>query len=81
MHIFHPLNPTTVDKYGPECTDGVKTFLHRKRETETERETFDETHVSRHETSQDINTPFTRYNRFDNRLYRVNKHPTGCHTV
>ena len=20
------------------------------------------------------------YNRFDNRLYRVNKHPTGCHT-
>ena len=34
------------------------------------------------------NTPFTRYNRlsnrlynrFDNRLYRVNKHPTGCHT-
>jgi len=32
------------------------------------------------------NTPFTRYNRlsirlynwFDNRLYRVNKHPTGC---
>jgi len=27
-------------------------------------------------------TPFTRYNwlsdRFDNRLYRVNKHPTGC---
>jgi len=30
------------------------------------------------------NTPFTRYsrlsNRFDNRLYRVNKHPTGCQT-
>ena len=33
-------------------------------------------------------TPFTRYNRlsnrlynwFDNRLYRVNKHPTGCQT-
>jgi len=32
------------------------------------------------------NTPFTRYNRlsnrlfnrFDNGLYRVNKHPTGC---
>ena len=32
--------------------------------------------------------PFTRYNRlsnrlynqFDNRLYRVNKHPTGCQT-
>jgi len=20
------------------------------------------------------------YNRFDNRLYRVNKHPTGCQT-
>ena len=35
------------------------------------------------------NTPFTRYrrlsnrlyNRFDNRLYRVNKHPTGCQTL
>ena len=36
-----------------------------------------------------FNTPFTRYNRlsnrrlynrFDNRLYRVNKHPTGCQT-
>ena len=34
------------------------------------------------------NTPFTRYNRlstqlysrFDNRLYRVNKHQTGCQT-
>jgi len=30
-------------------------------------------------------TPFTRYNRlynrFDNRLYRVNKHPTGCQPV
>jgi len=34
-------------------------------------------------------TPFTRYNwlskrlynRFDNRLYRVNKHPTGCQMV
>jgi len=26
-------------------------------------------------------TPFTRYNRFDNRLYRVNKHPTGCQRV
>ena len=34
------------------------------------------------------NTPFTRYNRlsirlynrFDNRLYHVNKHPTGCQT-
>jgi len=30
------------------------------------------------------NTPFTRYNglsnRFDNRLYRVNKHPTGYQT-
>ena len=26
------------------------------------------------------NTPFTRYNRFDNRLYRVNKHPTGSQT-
>jgi len=33
-------------------------------------------------------TPFTRYsrlssrlyNQFDNRLYRVNKHPTGCQT-
>ena len=33
-------------------------------------------------------TPFTRYNRlskrlynrFDNRLYRINKHPTGCQT-
>jgi len=25
-------------------------------------------------------TPFTRYNRSDNRLYRVNKHPTGCQT-
>ena len=33
-------------------------------------------------------TPFTRYNwlsnrlyvRFDNRLYRVNKHPTSCQT-
>jgi len=29
-------------------------------------------------------TPFTRYNRlsnrFDNMLYRVNKHPTGCRT-
>jgi len=29
-------------------------------------------------------TPFTRYNllsnRFDNRLYRVYKHSTGCHT-
>jgi len=33
-------------------------------------------------------TPFTRYNRLsnglynrlDNRLYRVNKHPTGCQT-
>jgi len=33
-------------------------------------------------------TPFTRYNRlsnglynrFDNRLYRVNEHPTGCQT-
>jgi len=24
----------------------------------------------------DLNTPFTRYNR----LYRVNKHPTGCQT-
>jgi len=32
----------------------------------------------------DSNTPFTRYkrlsNRFDNRLYRVNKHPTACQT-
>jgi len=32
----------------------------------------------------DSKTPFTRYNRlynrFDNRLYRVNKHPTGCQT-
>jgi len=35
-----------------------------------------------------LNTPFTRYNRlwnrlynrFDIRLYRVNKHPTGCQT-
>jgi len=35
-----------------------------------------------------FNTPFTRYsrlsnrlyNRFDNWLYRVNKHPTGCQT-
>jgi len=30
-------------------------------------------------------TPFTRYNRlynrFDNRLYRVNKHPTSLTTV
>jgi len=25
-------------------------------------------------------TPFTRYNRLDNRLYRVNKHPTGSQT-
>jgi len=25
-------------------------------------------------------TPFTRYSRFNNRLYRVNKHPTGCQT-
>jgi len=33
-------------------------------------------------------TPFTRYswlsirlyNRFDSRLYRINKHPTGCQT-
>jgi len=33
-------------------------------------------------------TPFTRYNRlsnrlydrFDNRLYRINKHPTSCQT-
>ena len=28
------------------------------------------------------NTPFSRYNQlynqFDNRLYHVNKHPTGC---
>ena len=23
-------------------------------------------------------TPFTQYNRFDNWLYRVNKHPTSC---
>jgi len=36
-----------------------------------------------------LNTPFTRYNRllnplynrFDNRLYRVNKHPTGLTTA
>jgi len=26
-------------------------------------------------------TPFTRYNWFDNWLYRVNKHPTGCQNV
>jgi len=25
-------------------------------------------------------TPFTRYNRFDNRLYRVYKHLPGCQT-
>ena len=33
---------------------------------------------------ENCNTPFTRYsrlyNRFDNRQYRVNKHPTGCQT-
>jgi len=29
---------------------------------------------------QPCNTPFTPYNRFDNLLYRVNKHPTDCQT-
>ena len=37
---------------------------------------------NRHTSRCYFNTPFTRYsrlyNRFDNRLYRVNKHPTGC---
>jgi len=38
-----------------------------------------------HKSKPKSNTPFTRYNRFynrfDNRLYRVNKHATGCQPV
>jgi len=30
--------------------------------------------------STDTEAPFTRYNLFDNRLYRVYKHSTGCHS-
>jgi len=44
--------------------------------------------LSRKKSLWDHYTPFTRYNRlsirlcnrFDNQLYRVNKHPTGCQT-
>ena len=63
-------------------TQAILTVMESGQSLDTE--TLAKTRVSRHETSQHINTPFTRYsqlyNRFDNRLYRVYKHSTGCQT-
>ena len=62
-----------------QCTVTETTDIHSR---------LSQQHKQQHYSTDDRQTPFTRYNRlsnqlynrFDNRLNRVNKHPTGCQT-